>query len=143
GDLFNSGTYVIPIYQRNYAWEESEVKQLIQDISDFSVAFPDKQYFIGTLVVYERYDAGKIIYETIDGQQRLTTLNILFAVMHREFRNQLSDKIDYRLNLKFDARKISTYSLDYISKIENPVSFDTGEEYNSNIQDAYEVAKKF
>ena len=142
GDLFESGTYIIPIYQRNYAWKEAEVKQLIQDISDFAEAHPKKNYFIGTLVVYERYEAGKAIYETIDGQQRLTTLNILFAVLHREFATEIRSKIAYKLNLKFDARKISTHTLDYISTIEPPVSFDTGEEYNSNIQDAYEVAKK-
>ena len=142
GNLFNSGTYVIPIYQRNYAWEEAEVKQLIQDINDFAEDHPDKDYFIGTLVVYERFEAGKTIYETIDGQQRLTTLNILYAVLHREFGAELPSKIEYQLNLKFDARKISTHTLDYISTIETPVSFDTGEEYNSNIQDAYEVARK-
>lgn len=143
GDLFDSGTYVIPIYQRNYAWEEAEVKQLLQDIKDFSEAHPDKNYFIGTLVVFERYEAGKTIYETIDGQQRLTTLNILYAVLHREFDAGLPSKINYQLNLKFDARKISGYTLDYISKVENLVSFDTGEEFNSNIQVAYEVAKKY
>jgi hypothetical protein len=143
GDLFDSGTYVIPIYQRNYAWEEAEVKQLIQDISDFCEAHPNKNYFIGTLVVFERYEAGKTIYETIDGQQRLTTLNILYAVLHREFATELPSKINYKLNLNFDARKISSYSLDYVSKVGNHVTFDTGEEFNSNIQDAYEVAKKF
>lgn len=143
GELFDSGTYVIPIYQRNYAWGEAEVKQLIQDIADFSLAHPDKNYFIGTLVVYERYEDGKTIYETIDGQQRLTTLNILFAVLHREYSGQLTNKVNYQLNLKFDARKISSHSLAYVSKVEQAISFDTGEEFNSNIQDAYEVAKKF
>lgn len=143
GELFDSGTYVIPIYQRNYAWGEAEVKQLIQDIADFSIANPDKNYFIGTLVVYERYEDGKTIYETIDGQQRLTTLNILFAVLHREYSGQLTNKVNYQLNLKFDARKISSHSLAYVSKVEQAISFDTGEEFNSNIQDAYEVAKKF
>jgi hypothetical protein len=142
GDLFDSGTYVIPIYQRNYAWQEAEVKQLIQDISDFAEARPNKNYFIGTLVVYERHEDGRTIYETIDGQQRLTTLNILYAVLHREFAKDLANKINYRLNLKFDARKVSTHTLDYVSNIETPASFDTGEEYNSNIQDAYEVANK-
>ena len=143
GELFDLGTYVIPIYQRNYAWGEAEVKQLIQDIADFSLAHPDKNYFVGTLVVYERYEDGKTIYETIDGQQRLTTLNILFAVLHREYSGQLTNKVNYQLNLKFDARKISSHSLAYVSKVEQAISFDTGEEFNSNIQDAYEVAKKF
>ena len=142
GELFNSGTYIIPMYQRNFAWGESEVKQLVQDIVDFSAAHPDKNYFIGTLVVFERYEDGKTIYETIDGQQRLTTLNILFAVLHREFKTQLSQKANYQLNLKFDARKISTHTLANISNVEESISFDTGEEYNSNIRNAYEVIKK-
>lgn len=144
GELFQSGMYVIPMYQRNYAWREGEVKQLIQDIADFSVAHPEKNYFIGTLIVFERHEEGKIIYETIDGQQRLTTLNILFTVLHREFSNQLQNKVEYKLNLRFDARKISTHTLEYISQIDIiPISFDRDEVYNSNIQDAYEVAKKF
>lgn len=143
GELFNSGTYIIPMYQRNFAWGESEVKQLVQDIVDFSAAHPDKNYFIGTLVVFERYEDGKTIYETIDGQQRLTTLNILFAVLHREFKTQLSQKANYQLNLKFDARKISTHTLANISNVEESISFDTGEEYNSNIRDAYEVIENF
>lgn len=143
GELFESGTYVIPIYQRNYAWGETEVKQLIQDISDFSEVHPNKNYFIGTLVVYKRYEAGKTVYETIDGQQRLTTLNILFAVLHREFANHIKNKIRYKLNLMFDAREISSRSLAYISEGADPISFDTGEEFNSSIQEAYEIAKKF
>lgn len=143
GNLFDSGTYVIPFYQRNYAWEEAEVKQLIQDIRDYSEAHTEKNYFIGTLVVFEKIEEGKTIYETIDGQQRLTTLNILYAVLHREFGDKLTSKVNYQLNLKFEARKISTYSLDYVSCIESPATFDTGDEYNSNIQEAYEVAKKF
>src|SRR4051812_32109900 len=92
-DLFVSGEYVIPIYQRNYAWEEGEVKQLLQDVHDFSNAYPDKDYFIGTLVVFNRNENGRTIYETIDGQQRLTTLNIIYGVLHREFSSEIHSKI--------------------------------------------------
>lgn len=143
GEIFQSGTYVIPVYQRNYAWGEGEVKQLIQDIADFSIAHPANDYFIGTLVVYERHNEGKVMYETIDGQQRLTTLNILFAVLHREFAQHLKSKVHYQLNLKFDIRIISSRSLKKISNVDQEISFDDGEDYNSNIRDAYEVAKKF
>jgi uncharacterized protein with ParB-like and HNH nuclease domain len=34
-ELFSSDDYVIPIYQRNYDWGESEITQLIQDIVDY------------------------------------------------------------------------------------------------------------
>lgn len=142
GDLFVSGVYVIPIYQRNYAWEEGEVKQLLQDVYDFSNAYPDKNYFIGTLVVYDRNENGRTIYETIDGQQRLTTLNIIYGVLHREFSNEIHTKIEYRLNLKFDSRKKSTESLAVISQTDNHLDFDSGGDFNAKIINAYEVTHK-
>ena len=87
-ELFEKNdSYIIPIYQRNYTWGQGEITQLIQDISDF--AFDpkkhDNNYYIGTLVVYERHVDNQIIYETIDGQQRLTTLNILLNAIHRMY----------------------------------------------------------
>lgn len=65
--------YVVPLYQRNYAWQEDQIQQLLQDIYDNSKN-PDSHYFIGSLVVLQRPDN---IYEVIDGQQRLTTLHLI------------------------------------------------------------------
>lgn len=138
GEIFNSGRYVIPIYQRNYAWGEPEITQLIQDIYDF--ADSDKRnsnYYIGTLVVYERHQDNETVYETIDGQQRLTTLNILLSAMHRLFKARLTQIIQYQPNLSFDSRKKSTETLAVISR-ENPaLQYIQSKEYNPNIQQAY------
>lgn len=65
--------YVVPLYQRNYAWQEGQIQQLLQDIYDNSKT-PESNYFIGSLVVLQRPDG---IYEVIDGQQRLTTLHVV------------------------------------------------------------------
>ena len=65
--------YVVPLYQRNYAWQEDQIQQLLQDIYDNSKN-PNSHYFIGSLVVLQRPDN---IYEVIDGQQRLTTLHLI------------------------------------------------------------------
>jgi uncharacterized protein with ParB-like and HNH nuclease domain len=47
--------YVIPVYQRNYAWKEEHITQLIQDIIDYIPKSGEAQdYYIGTLVAYER-----------------------------------------------------------------------------------------
>src|SRR5690606_19563757 len=82
--LFGSDDYVIPIYQRNYEWGEPQITQLIQDIVDYiiksKVSENKPKYYIGSLVAYERKLEGGGIYETIDGQQRLTTLTILYTV---------------------------------------------------------------
>jgi len=75
--------YVIPIYQRNYAWGDKEITQLIQDILDSAERQKDTNYYIGTLVVYDRLVSTNESYETIDGQQRLTTLFLLIHAMKR------------------------------------------------------------
>lgn len=65
--------YVVPIYQRNYAWGEEQITQLLQDIYDASQN-EESNYFIGSLVVLLRTDG---VFEVIDGQQRLTTLHLI------------------------------------------------------------------
>lgn len=73
--------YRVPMYQRNYAWRESEIEQLIQDVCDsaFPASGRTRPYYIGTLVVDAKpADAqGRTIYEVVDGQQRFTTLFLL------------------------------------------------------------------
>ena len=70
--------YVVPLYQRNYAWQESQIQQLLQDIYNNSKTL-DSNYFIGSLVVLQRPDG---VYEVIDGQQRLTTLHIICKTLN-------------------------------------------------------------
>ena len=67
--LFNSVKYEVPIYQRNYAWGENQIQQLIDDIYD-----SNGTYFLGNLIVNQK---NTDVYEVIDGQQRLTTLYLL------------------------------------------------------------------
>lgn len=137
--------YVIPIYQRNYTWGLGEITQLIQDVCDY--AFDDEKaktnYYIGTLVVYERHLDGETTYETIDGQQRLTTLNILLNALHRKYKTTVSSKINYQLNLTFDSRKKSTETLAVINNHQNTeATFITNKDYNLNIKQRYFDAEK-
>ncbi|BCL67641.1 hypothetical protein Hhaem_13540 [Haemophilus haemolyticus] len=89
-DLFdneNKCNYIIPIYQRNYAWGDDEISSLLQDIKNACEKNKeqDKNYYIGSLVVYCR-DNGD--FEVIDGQQRLTTLTlIMYHLGKLSFRN--------------------------------------------------------
>lgn len=102
-NLFNENVqYVIPIYQRNYAWSDAERAQLLEDMLD--VVNTEKEYFLGSLVVYERDDA---VYEVIDGQQRLTTLFILLAVFNKYVTAH---------SLRFEARDKSNNTLEKIVK---------------------------
>ena len=81
-NLFGGDRYSIPIYQRNYAWREPQITQLIQDVVDCMKRSPSSNYYIGTLVVWERrLPDATIIYDVIDGQQRMTTLSLLLSLI--------------------------------------------------------------
>ncbi len=139
--LFGSDDYVIPIYQRNYEWSEPQITQLIQDIVDYILKSKDTankpKYYIGSLIAYERKLEGSVIYETIDGQQRLTTLTILLNVIKKEY-STIDLSWYNKLNLSFDSRKVASNTLSYLF---NGVSIDN-KECNVAIQQGYYDAKK-
>lgn len=121
--LFSENShYVIPIYQRNYAWGAAEIEQLIQDIADGIQDFEkigeqkEAKYYLGSLVVYIRDGADSphkdaIVYETIDGQQRHTTLSILLAYLKTVIHSSEQDLSRLHLNLDFDSRPKSARTL--------------------------------
>lgn len=138
--LNNENKYVIPIYQRNFEWGESEIRQLILDIYDYSVDNYDKDYYIGTLIVYDR----KNNFEIIDGQQRLTTLCILLSLIKNEYEDRYKKYIteNYNLNLTFDSRKNSTETLKTLfNKDKNYTEKYISENQNS-ITEGYIICKK-
>ena len=81
--------YIIPDYQRPYAWDEDSCQTLWDDI--FSFAIPDNdatkfdtndEYFLGSIVTFENDKKQK---EVIDGQQRLTTFMLLLRAFYDRF----------------------------------------------------------
>lgn len=141
-DLLNfDEDYIIPIYQRNYAWGEMEITQLIQDIIDYiPEADPSvsNSYYLGTLVVAERIDTKSQVFETIDGQQRLTTLSLLACVIKNNYK-QVDLSWLTKINLDFDSRKSSTKTL-YSAFTAG--EFTGGYEYNEAIKAGYELIEK-
>lgn len=69
--------YVIPSYQRPYAWTVDQTSELFDDLYDFYVREKEDTYFLGSIVLIK--EEGKPYSEVIDGQQRLTTLTILLS----------------------------------------------------------------
>jgi uncharacterized protein with ParB-like and HNH nuclease domain len=80
GKIFSSDfEYVIPPYQRPYAWNTEQAVELFDDLSDFYQNEKEESYFLGSIVLIK--DENIPYSEVIDGQQRLTTLTILLAVL--------------------------------------------------------------
>ena len=114
----NQTQYIVPIYQRNYAWGKDEIDALVQDIRTAQERRPKQNYYIGSLIVYKRHDGS---YEVIDGQQRLTTLSILLAAL---------GECEHTIKLGFEHRDESNQALERIrtgaSKLDNENSIDRG-----------------
>ncbi|QEL20756.1 DUF262 domain-containing protein [Limnoglobus roseus] len=77
--------YEVPPYQRPYSWEEENVRQMLADIWE-AYERNDTEYFIGSLITIEK-DRDRH-YDVVDGQQRLTTLNLIFAAL----RDRITDE---------------------------------------------------
>jgi hypothetical protein len=71
--------YMIPSYQRPYAWTVDQASELFDDLYEFYKSEPDEGYFLGSIVLIKQ--EGIPHAEVIDGQQRLTTLTILLAAL--------------------------------------------------------------
>ena len=88
--------FLIPDYQRPYAWEELECSALWDDIytfalpdSDYTSFDENDEYFLGPIVVFKNHNSK---LEIIDGQQRLTTLLLLLRAFYEAFGNSMRDE---------------------------------------------------
>lgn len=90
--IFNLANYQfeIPSYQRPYAWGKDQVLELIDDLVEAFPYFNDENsdYFLGSVILIEKQRIPQV--EVVDGQQRLTSLTLLFSV----FRHLLSSDSD-------------------------------------------------
>ena len=130
-NIFKATEYVIPIYQRNYAWTKDEIEQLLNDINDVSEDFKGK-YYLGSLIVNQ---LGANVFEVIDGQQRLTTLYLLLSFLN-------NDSVD-KNSLRFEAREKSNKTLQDINSIKDSENeLEKEPWYSTEIIEGYLVIKK-
>ena len=134
--------YLVPMYQRNYAWGEGEINQLIQDVWDYQRKSAGTQtYYIGTLVVYERGDGS---FEVIDGQQRFTTLTLMATCLKRLVSNEEAT-VDIGWfntpNIDFESRPHSKKTFDDLSSRVDVHKLDS-DLYNDSIVSGYKLVEK-
>ena len=97
--------FLIPDYQRPYAWNQDQCQTLWDDLVNFTIPnenyekFNHKkdEYFLGSIVAFK--ESNK--HEIIDGQQRLTTFMLILRAFHKEFKNRKDDDgINIRKNIE-------------------------------------------
>lgn len=136
--LLTEHSYLIPMYQRNYAWGKGEIQALIDDVLD--ACQKDAPYYIGTLVVFKRKDGT---LEVIDGQQRLTTLTLLALCLdNNENSNCAQYLLDFKKpNIYFESRPQSheTLQLLFDGTQETDLKYES---LNGAILDGFKIIKE-
>ncbi len=96
--------FSIPVYQRNYTWEEENCEKLLQDI--ISISQSKKTHFMGSITyILHLIDDEKSLrqlqeFVIIDGQQRVTTIMLLLKAIETKIPNEeIKKEIDGLLNL--------------------------------------------
>lgn len=141
-DIFKDKNYLIPDYQRPYAWGEEECQTLWNDIISFALPEDDyekfdpktDQYFLGPIVVFKNSN-GQL--EVIDGQQRLTTLTLLIRAIYSEYlhigeNQKLNNTKNFLSTCLWKADELGVFDMKS-SKIESKVATDNDIEEFINI----------
>lgn len=108
--------YIVPDYQREYVWEaDKQVAQLLTDVYEAYAAAKNKEYFIGTTVVY--YDKNSNISELIDGQQRTSTLFLMLCAfrniyIERGLSTKVMDPLIFESTLNDSGDEVNKYHLE-------------------------------
>lgn len=96
-------TFFVPFYQRGYRWQGTQVKQLLDDINENTKE--TQKYSLKPIVVAQNETTeGKLQWELIDGQQRLTTLNLILLALEEK---QIQIQYERHLNVASEpSRKL-------------------------------------
>lgn len=118
GDI--AGDFYVSSYQRGYRWGEQEVRQLLDDIRESNGA----TYYLQPVVVKGRDDGS---WELVDGQQRLTTLYLIFRYLKST--HLPSAAINY--SLTYETREGSKAYLDRLDETEANTNIDFSHMFNA------------
>ncbi|WP_163100199.1 DUF262 domain-containing protein [Peribacillus alkalitolerans] len=96
----------IDTYQRPYIWDIVKVKELINDLLVHLETEPEIPYYMGSILLHQNDEKKKLFI--IDGQQRLTTLSILFFILNGKL---LNDKMVMEYNSPISIQNIKNIQL--------------------------------
>ncbi|GHP54798.1 hypothetical protein VN1192_07260 [Helicobacter pylori] len=151
--------FSIPVYQRNYTWEEENCEKLLQDI--VSISQNKKTHFMGSITyILHLIDDEKSLrqlqeFVIIDGQQRITTIMLLLKAIETKIPNEeIKKEIDNLLNLSGQRLRLKpiksdkeafdlvmqnrSHELQGVSHIRNNYKFFT-KELDNHISKGYHI----
>lgn len=136
--LEEDAKFIIPDYQRKYAWEVSNCDKLWSDITDFIESQSRDQYFFGTIIINCDNDDTEL--GLIDGQQRTTTfmllLKALLTKINETLNNMVNDPESEQLKRGLRERRRKIISILYKVDIED-ITDEPNEEKDKKIYNSF------
>ena len=154
--LKSSCQFIIPRFQREYSWDKKNYQEFFEDMINNLVVdegnIKDDQYFLGTMLFVGNFtEKPDKPIEVIDGQQRLTTITILFSVLSDRFRELGEDTLskqlfNYIMTTDDDGNEVRVlqskssypYFVYYIQDREKTIDALPNTEEENCIQETYE-----
>ena len=126
-------TFVIPSQQRGYKWTPKNVEELLKDLWEFTKQKTKNIYCLQPIAVVKN---GECEYEVLDGQQRLTTLFLLYKY--------LTQKNAYTLNFERDSTEYDKSRWKFLNDIDKEEKLDNSHQIDRfYIKEAYKKIKNF
>ena len=98
--------YTVPSYQRHYVWESDNINDMLEDFASNYIEHNNEEYFLGSYIIQSKDKSNDLL----DGQQRITTLFLLFAYL-RDYEKSSDDVKSNCIELIFQkANKIKHIS---------------------------------
>ena len=107
-DFFNGRFFDIPKYQRGYAWEKQNIRELFDDINESIES--NSNHYIGTIVLSKSEDDDEKFY-VVDGQQRITTVTLIMNILIKQLGKEDSSYY-YRFYIKEDKYRLAPLNRD-------------------------------
>ena len=123
-------TFIIPSQQRGYKWTPKNVKDLLKDLWEFSKQKNKNMYCLQPIAVVKHEERK---YEVLDGQQRLTTLFLLYKY--------LTQKNAYTFEFERDNNESDNNSWDFLTAIDKEEKLDDSQIDRFYITKAYKTIK--
>lgn len=127
GILDNKNQFVIPDFQRSFVWTEKEVETLFSDFKEDTDNYTDRLdtlpgYLLGNIVLISN-ENNLTRFDVIDGQQRLTTLTLIFCALNNLFKD-IAEETRRNLGANADMWMGHTFSFkEYFRILDNNLQF--------------------
>ena len=137
-ELLDKAKYAIDFYQREYAWQERQVRELIDDLTgkfldSYEVGHSRHEvegyghYFLGSIVI--SYKRGQRF--VVDGQQRLTTLTLLLIHLHH-LQDDRDERVEVQTLVYSEKFGRKSFNLDVPDRVDVMQRLMDGETIDSN-----------